>query len=182
MRPAIEPEEDPWTAGETQEDLQVDLSSERIGKGWLPEGGFALTFAPARQKGAALAVTLFTVLWTGFTALLIHLDAGLVFPILFGLFNLLLLFAVLDLWLESRRVECRPEELVLSGGILGLGKTRRIPRSTISNIKAVRGMQSGKKLFYRVVVETADGKSHLAATKLDNLSVARRVIEEMSLT
>lgn len=181
-RPDIEPEEDPWTAGETQEDLQVDLSSERIGKDWLPEGGFALTFAPARQKGAALAVTLFTVLWTGFTALLIHLDAGLVFPILFGLFNLLLLFAVLDLWLESRRVECRPEELVLSGGILGLGKTRRIPRSTISNIKAVRGMQSGKKLFYRVVVETADGKSHLAATKLDNLSVARRVIEEMSLT
>jgi predicted aspartyl protease len=43
-------------------------------------------------------------------------------------------------------------------------------------------MQSGKKLYYRVVVETADGKSHLAATKLDNLSIARRVIEELSLT
>jgi hypothetical protein len=181
-RPDTEPEESAWSMEETQEDLQVDLSSEKIGKDWLPEGGFVLTFAPARQKGAALAVTLFTLLWTGFTALLIHLDAGLLFPIIFGLFNLLLLLAVLDLWLESRRVECRPEELVLSGSILGLGKTRRIPRSTISGIKAVRGMQSGKKLFYRVVVETADGKSHLAATKLNNLSVARRVIEEMSLT
>jgi hypothetical protein len=181
-RPDIEPEKSPWPTEETQEDIQINLGRESIGKDWLPEGGFVLTFAPARQKGAALAVTLFTLLWTGFTALLIHLEAGLFFPILFGLFNLLLLFAVLDLWLESRRVECRPEELVLSGGLLGMGKTRHIPRSAITGIKPVRGMQSGKKLYYRVVVETADGKSHLAATKLDNLSVARRVIEEMSLT
>ncbi len=127
-------------------------------------------------------LTLFTLLWTGFTALLIHLDAGCLFPVIFGFFNLLLLLGVLDLWLEKRRVECRPEELVLSGGILGLGKTRRIPRSAITSIRPVRGMQSGKKLFYRVVVETSDGKSHLAATKLENLSVARKVIEEMSLT
>lgn len=177
-----EPEESPWPTEETQEGVQVDLASEGIGKDWLPEGGFALTFAPARQKGAAWGVTTFTLLWTGLTALLIHLDAGLLFPIVFGAFDLLLLFAVLDLWLERRRVECRPQELVLSGGILGLGKTHRIPRSETSSIKPVRGMQSGKKLYYRVVVETADGKSHLAATKLDNLSVARRVIEEMSLT
>ena len=114
--------------------------------------------------------------------MLIHLDAGLFFPVIFGFFNLLLLLGVLDMWLERRRVECRPEELVLSVGILGLGKTHRIPRSTVMSIKPVRGMQSGKKLFYRVVVETSDGKSHLAATKLENLSVARKVIEEMSLT
>jgi predicted aspartyl protease len=43
-------------------------------------------------------------------------------------------------------------------------------------------MQSGKKLYYRVTVETADGKSHVAATKLSNLSIAKRVIEEMTLT
>jgi len=174
-------EESPWPAEEPHEKVLVDLDQERIGKDWLSEGGYALTFPAARHKGAAWGLTLFTLLLTGFTALLIHLDAGLFFPIIWGLFNLLLLFGVLDLWLESRRVECRPEELVLSGGILGLGKTRHIPRSTITGIKPVRGMQSGKKLYYRVMVETTDGKSHLAATKLGNLSVAQRVIEEMSL-
>ena len=158
------------------------MSSENITKEWLREGGYALNFPPARHKGAAAALTFFTLLWTGITALLIYLDAGLLFPIIFGFFNLLLILGVLDLWLERRRVECRPEELVLSGGILGLGKTRHIPRSTIAGIKPVRGMQSGKKLYYRILVETVDGKSHLAATKLGNLSLAKRVIEEMSLT
>jgi hypothetical protein len=177
-----EPEQSPWPTEETQEGVQVDLAQEGIGKDWLSEGGYALDFPAARHKGAALGLTLFTLLWTGVTALLIHLDAGLFFPIIWGLFNLLLLIGVLDLWLESRRVECRPEELVLSGGILGLGKTRHIPRSTITGIKPVRGMQSGKKLYYRVMVETTGGKNHLAATKLGNLSVAQRVIEEMSLT
>ena len=181
-RPDIEPAESPWPAVETPDPALVDLESEGIGRDWLSEGGFALTFAPARQKGAAWAVTLFTLLWTGVTALLVHLNAGLLFPLIFGVLDLLLVFATLDLWLESRRVECRPEELVLSGGILGLGKTHHIDRSKITGIKPMRGMQSGKKLFYRVVVETTDGKSHLAATKLDNLSVARRVVEEMSLT
>ncbi|MGB5550642.1 MAG: DUF3592 domain-containing protein [Thermoanaerobaculia bacterium] len=181
-RPEAAAEESPWPAEEPQEYVQVDLSRENIGKDWLPEGGFALSFPPARHKGAALGLTLFTLLWSGFTALLIHLDAGLLFPIIFGFFNVLLLFGALDLWLESRRVECRPEELVLSGGILGIGRTRHIPRSAITGIKPVRGMQSGKKLYYRVTVETADGKSHVAATKLSNLSVAKRVIEEMTLT
>jgi len=180
--PEIEPEPSAWSAEEPQEDLQVDLGRENLGKDWLPEGGFALIFPAARHKGPAWGLTLFTLLWTGFTALLIHLDAGLLFPIVFGSFNLLLLVAVLDLWLESRRVECRPEELVLSGGIFGIGKIRHIPRSTIADIKPVRGLQSGNKLYYRVVVETTDGKSHVAATKLANLSVARKVIEEMSLT
>ncbi|NHZ73762.1 MAG: DUF3592 domain-containing protein, partial [Nitrospirae bacterium] len=88
-RPEVAAEESPWPAEEPQNVL-VDLGRERIGKDWLSEGGFALSFAPARHKGAAWGLTLFTLLWTGFTALLIHLEAGLFFPIIWGLFNLLL--------------------------------------------------------------------------------------------
>jgi len=180
-RPDIEPEESVWSTEAPEQDTLAELSHENIGKEWLHEGGFALTFPAARHKAAAWGLTLFTLIWTGLTALLTHLGAGLFFSIIFGFFNLLLFLGMLDLWLERRRVECRPEELVLSGGILGLGKTRHIPRSRITGIKPVRGMQSGKKLYYRIVVETEDGKSHVAATKLGNLSLARRVIEEMSL-
>lgn len=181
-RPDFEPEESVWGEAESPEEVLAELSSENITKEWLPEGGYALDFPPARHKGAATLLTLFTLIWSGFTALLIYLDAGILFPAIFGFFNLLLFLGMLDLWLERRRVECRPEELVLSGGILGLGKSRHIPRSSIAGIKPVRGMQSGKKLYYRIMVETVDGKSHLAATKLGSLSLAKRVIEEMSLT
>jgi hypothetical protein len=181
-RPDFEPETDDWASREPSEDLLTELSREDIVKQWLPEGGYALNFPAARHKKAAWGLTLFTLLWTGITALLIHLEAGIFFTLVWGFFDLLLLLGVLDLWLERRRVECRPEELVLAGGILGLGKTRRILRSSIASIKPERGMQAGNKLYYRIVVETTAGESHVAATKLGSLSLARRIIEEMSLT
>jgi hypothetical protein len=38
-------------------------------------------------------------------------------------------------------------------------------------------MQAGNKLFYRIQITTQDDKQHIAATKLDSLSLARRIID-----
>jgi len=113
----------------------------------------------------------------GFNALLIALDAPIFFPIIWGFFSLLILLGTLDLWFEHRTIEVHPEHLVLTGGILGLGKTHEIQRSAIRGIKPIRGMQAGNKLFYRIQITTVDDKKHIAATKLDSLSLARHVID-----
>ncbi|MGB6362187.1 MAG: hypothetical protein WBG64_05910, partial [Thermoanaerobaculia bacterium] len=97
----------------------------------------------------------------------------------FALFDLLMLWAVLDIWLDQRRVEVRPDRLLLSGGLLGRGKTHEIPRTQITAIRPIRGMQAGNKLYYRIEVTTQDGKKHLAASKLGGLTLARQVVEEM---
>ena len=88
-------------------------------------------------------------------------------------------WAVLDLWLDRRRVEVRPDRLLLSGGILGRGKTQEIPRTQIAAIRPIRGMQAGNKLYYRIEVSTQDGKKHMAASKLGGLTLARQVVEEI---
>jgi hypothetical protein len=106
-------------------------------------------------------------------------DAPLLFPIIFGLFDLLMLWFVLDLWLDKRRIEVLPDRLLLSGGILGTGKTHEIPRTQITGIRPIRGMQAGNKLYYRIEVTTQGGKKHMAASKLGGLTLARQIVEEL---
>jgi hypothetical protein len=155
------------------------LAAEGIRKEFQPTGGYALIFPAARHKGAALGLTAFFAVWTAIVFFLATSDAPFIFPLLFGLFDLLMLWAVLDIWLDRRRVEVRPDRLLLSGGLLGTGKTHEIPRTQITAIRPIRGMQAGNKLYYRIEVTTQDGKKHLAASKLGGLTLARQVVEEM---
>jgi hypothetical protein len=169
----------PEESYQSSQDPVALLASEGIRKEFQPTGGYTLIFPAARHKGAAFGLTAFFVLWTAITVGLLFSDAPLLFPIVFGLFDLLMLWAVLDIWFERRRLEVRDDRLLLSGGIFGQGKTREIPRGQITAIRPIRGMQAGNKLYYRIEVTTLDGKKHLAASKLGGLTLARQVVEEM---
>ena len=160
-----------------REEPTLDLAAYGIHSELLSTGGQRLTFAAARHKRAALGLTAFLALWLGFNYLLIHLDAPVFFPIIWGLFSLLIFLGTLDMWFEQRVIEVHSDHLVLSGGIFGLGGSRQIQRSQIEQIRPVRGMQSGNKLFYRLQITTQDDKKFIAATKLDNLSLARHVVD-----
>ena len=175
-----EPESPVWGSTDSPKWSESDLAERGIDTVLLSTGARRLTFRAARHKGPAVMLTLFLAVWLGFNALFIHLEAPLLFPILWGLFSLLIFLGVLDLWLERRTIEAHPDRLVLRGGLLGLGREREIPRAQIREIRPVRGMQSGKRLFYRIQVSTSDNKTHLAASKIDNLSLARYVIELLS--
>lgn len=179
-RPATEEDAihiQPWGGGT---EPTLDVAEFGIASELLSTGGQRLTFGAARHKGAALALTAFLAVWLGFNYLLIHLDAPIVFPIIWGLFSLLILFGTLDLWFERRTIDVHSDHLVLTGGIFGLGKTLEIQCSAIEEIKPVRGMQAGDKLFYRVQITTHDDKRYIAATKLDSLSLTRHIIDLMA--
>jgi hypothetical protein len=178
-RADFELEDDPQASHLSAQDPVALLASEGIRKEFLPTGGYALLFPAARHKGVALGVTAFFALWTAITVFLAASDAPLLFPIVFGLFDLLMLWFVLDLWLDKRRIEVLPDRLLLSGGILGTGKTHEIPRTQITGIRPIRGMQAGNKLYYRIEVTTQGGKKHMAASKLGGLTLARQIVEEL---
>jgi hypothetical protein len=158
----------------------IDLAQYGIDSELLSTGAHRLTFRAARHKGPALSLTGFLVLWLGFNYLLIYLDAPIFFPIIWGLFSILIFLGTLDLWFERRMVETHSDRLVLIGGMLGLKRVREIQRTEIREISPIRGMQSGNKLFYRIQITTQDDKKHTAATKLDNLSLAREVIARLT--
>jgi hypothetical protein len=124
-------------------------------------------------------LTGFLAVWLGINYLLIHLDAPIFFSLIWGFFSLLLFFGVLDLWFASSEIEVHPGHLALRNGLFGFGRRREIQRSEIREIVPIRGMQSGNKLFYRIQIVTQDDKKHIAATKLDNLSLAKAVIQRL---
>ena len=107
-----------------------------------------------------------------------YLGAPLLFPIVFGLFDLLILWGVLELWFSGRRVEVARQGLSFSGSLLGLGRRRTVSAEEITDFKVIRGMQAGNHLYYRIQLSVSNGDRHIVASQLDSLDLAEHLIRE----
>ena len=182
-----------FTTEQSAEDFETDSDSQRedqvpvdresqlreagIVTATLPEGKRFL-FRRARHVGAATGLTLFFFIWSGAILLMHHLGAPLFFPIVFGLFDLLLLWGMLELWLSVRRVEIARQGLSFSGSLLGLGRRRTVSAEEITGFKAIRGMQAGNHLYYRIQMSVLNGDQYIVASQLDSLDLAEHLIRE----
>ena len=145
-------------------------------------GGQRIVFARARNKGAALSLTTFLAIWTGALWMMIHFGAPIIFPIIFGLFEILLVWAAIDLWLTRRVIEVNRAEITYSRGVFGAGKHRVVARDDVSSIKPTRGMQSGSRLYYQIELREEGGKKHTIANQIGNLQLAKALIREIEDT
>ncbi|MCP3978227.1 MAG: DUF3592 domain-containing protein [bacterium] len=175
--PQFEPTREPIAT--TEAEIIDQLAAIGVVAETLPEGGRSFLFKAARHKGAAIGSTFFLLLWTGAIVLMLRLGAPLLFPIVFGLFELLIVWVAMDLWFSVRRVRASRRGLELSGGLFGLGKPKLFEPDRIDKLEPVRGMQVGNRLYYRIKLGTPDGREYVAATMLDNLAVARQVVSEL---
>lgn len=124
----------------------------------LPGGGMELWLGAARNPGPAAAITAFAAVWTGIVVLLTRLDAPLFFSVVFGLVDLLVLAAALQLWTGTTRVRIRDGVLSATRRILGIGWTTRIDAQRIEKVAVSVGMQSGQKVYYRLRAHARDGR------------------------
>jgi hypothetical protein len=120
--------------------------------------GTEVLFPAARNPGAATSLTVVLMIWLGSIALQIHFGAPMVFPIITGLFGLLILIGVLDLWLLVSRVTVDAGTLTWATGYLVPGRERTLNASEISDVTAAVGMQAGLTVYYDVVVVRKNGK------------------------
>jgi len=105
--------------------------------------GTQFFFPPGRNKGFALGVTTFSMIWSGVLALMIFLHAPVIFPVAFGFFDLLLLMGAAQLWLGTSRVVIDSSRVRVQSGLFGGGKWREFPKSQILDIQAVITAQQG---------------------------------------
>ena len=140
--------------------------------------GKRFVFPMARHLGTALVLTLFFAVWTGISVALWYSDAPRLFPVVFGFFDVLLLFGVLDMWFYSSRIDVRSGSLIVTAGLFG-GRRRELTRTDIAKVAPKRGMQSGNKLFYQLEIRERDGKTHVAAKRLPDLDTAERLAAEI---
>jgi hypothetical protein len=124
----------------------------------LNRRGTEVLFPAARNPGAATSITFFLLLWLGCIALQMYFRAPLVFPVVTGLFGVLILIGVLDLWLEVSRVTVDAGTLTWATGYLFPGRERALHGSEIADVIASTGMQAGRTVYYDVTVVQKNGK------------------------
>ncbi len=121
-------------------------------------GGTEFIFAAARNKSVAFFLTLFTAIWTAAIILGMRFKAPIIFPIVFGLIDIFLLFCLMGVWTSSSRV------IADAGGLRvmsrwGFVPSRRfIPVADLQSIGPKLGMSSGNTTYYDLVAFTKGGK------------------------
>jgi hypothetical protein len=128
--------------------------------------GTEIVFPAARNRGAAIGLTGFLLLWLGATAGTVLLGAPLLFPIVFGLFAVLLLWAVLDQWLGVSRVTAGDGTVRVASGLLTAGRERRLSASEVAEVTTRIGMQAGGTPYYDVILVRRDGKRVVAGRNI----------------
>jgi Protein of unknown function (DUF3592) len=136
----------------------------------LPNGE-AWTFRRAQHKKVAAMLTVMSAVWTAITIGLFWSDAPALFPIVFGLFDLIFVWWTLSLWFTEYRVTLDHGMLTIVKRGFGGGAPVEIPYSLVRGVRAQRGMQAGNKLYYDLKIET-DETTHTAASSLADYSVA----------
>lgn len=141
--------------------------------------GTEILFPAARNPGAATGTTVFTVLWIAIIWCLIHFKAPLLFPIVFGLFGLLLVYGTLQLWLGVSRVSVDAGTLAVATGYLSPGRDRILAASEIADISTAIGMQAGSTPYYDVVIFRKNGKKVIAGRSVRDKREAEWVAKTM---
>src|SRR5208283_3240620 len=104
-------------------------------------GGTEFYFPAFRNPARVLGLILFTAVWTGIVYFLAHSKAPFFFPVVFGLFDLLLIYALIQAAMGSFRIEVGNGKVVYRRAVLGMGTAREIPFSDIAQILPVTTAQ-----------------------------------------
>jgi hypothetical protein len=125
--------------------------------------GTEILFPAARNPGAAAGITAFLGLWLGCIWLMLYLKAPWIFPVVFGLFGLLIFWGALELWLRVTRVVVDGGTVTLASGFVVPTAERRFGAAEIADVTTTIGMQTGGTPYYDIVLLRADGKRLTAA-------------------
>ena len=144
------------------------------------DGSAEFYFRAFRNPSQVLTLFVFTAVWTGIVYFLGHSKAPLLFTVVFGLADLLLLYGLILATLVSVRIRVENGRIVLRRALLGIGGAREYPFSEITQILPVtNAQQPGTKPSYSLRLLTRDGRKVKLADAIDNRQEARWVAAQL---
>ncbi len=143
-------------------------------------GAREFVFPAVRNLGAALGGAGFTIVWTGVVWFLLHARAPFIFPLVFGLFDVLLLWICAELWLRSSRITISPQEVTVTHRWLLLQSTSRIPAADVTGITTKVGMTSGQRSYYDLKLKRLNGRPVTLGTAVPSKVEAEWLAREMT--
>ena len=145
-------------------------------------GGTEFYFPPLRNPGRALTLLLVTVIWTAVIYLMVQKHAPILFFIVFGVADLLIVAGFLHVAFGSSRIGVSSGEILSCRGIFGLGGTRRIQVSDVASIVPVVSMQQGTSSgnqLHAIRLRLKDGRKFTLADEIDGRQEARWVVSQI---
>ena len=145
-------------------------------------GGTEFYFPAFRTPSRAVFLVFFTAIWTGVVYFLFRSSAPWFFPLVFGFFDVLLIFAMFHVVFGTSRIRVGNGELVSTKRLLGIGSTKRFALSDIETIVAVTsGQQGGNngQAMYAVRLRTKNGRRFTIADEITSRQEARWVVSQI---
>ena len=111
-------------------------------------GALVIDFPAARNPSMAFGMTVFAVIWTGSIVFMTRMHAPLIFPIVFGLFDVLMAWIALTLWCEVTRLRVIPAGVKVASGLGAPGAERLYPAEQIKDVRIAIGMTANTTAYY----------------------------------
>jgi hypothetical protein len=146
------------------------------------DGGTQFYFPAFRTPSRALFLLIFTAIWTGVVYFLFRSSAPWFFPVVFGFFDVLLIFAMFHVVLGTSRIRVGNGELVSTSRILGIGLTKCFSVSDIGAVVAVTSGQQGGtqgQSMYAIRLRTKNGRRITLADEIASRQEARWIVSQI---
>jgi hypothetical protein len=144
------------------------------------DGSTEFYFPAFRSPSQVLVLIFFTVVWTAIVYFLAHSKAPLFFTVVFGLFELLLIYGLIHSTLVSFRIQAGNGRIVRRRALLGIGGAREFPFSDIAQILPVtKAQQPGTPASYSLRLQMRNGEKATLVDMIDNRQEARWVAAQL---
>ena len=146
------------------------------------DGGTEFYFPAFRTPSRAIFLLIFTAIWTGVVYFLFHSSAPWFFPVVFGFFDLLLIFAMFHVVLGTSRIRVGNGELTSTTRLLGMGSTKRFALPEIDAVVAVTsGQQGGNQgqSMYAIRLRTKNGRRVTLVDEIASRQEARWIVSQI---
>jgi len=161
-------------------DLQRFAHMEKLQLAVEPGGVLRIVAPMARRPGAALGLTTFTAIWSGFLWFMVVQGAPFIFPLLFGFFELIFVVLTLDLWFTRTVISVSPDGLQRRSGLFGIGRRRTWAQDEIKSFHIERGMQAGNKLYQTIKLLNRQGNKKTLLNRLTSRKHAEQLIAQIT--
>src|SRR5437660_8561444 len=145
-------------------------------------GGTEFYFPPLRNPSRALILLVVTVVWSAVIYLMYQKHTPMLFFVLFGLADVLIIASFLHTTFGSSLISVRSGEILSRRGILGLGRARTIQVSEVVSILPVVSMQQGgssDNALHAIRMRLKDGRKITLADEIASRQEVRWVVSQI---
>jgi hypothetical protein len=145
------------------------------------DGSTEFYFPAFRNRGQTLGLLLFTAVWTGIIYFLAHSKAPFFFAVVFGFFDLILIYGFFQSAFGSTRIVVGGGKIISQRQMLGARSPREVPFSDVQAIIAGMGIQSSNAIngSYRLRLHTKSGEDFSLADNISDRQEARWIVGQI---